>query len=123
MCNKVFGDLTYLVLIQGAYNSFTDPSQWGAWLTAISFNLIFNSGDIVYKALTLKSAYDQRNWLMTGTYIGKVSADVFFKAPFMSGWNYKNSDILSSKWGVAPSLFEGIDALSIYWGLGPILGS
>ena len=60
---------------------------------------------------------------MTGTYIGKVSSDVFFKAPFMSGWNYKNSDILSSKWGTAPSLFEGIDALSIYWGWGPILGA
>jgi hypothetical protein len=40
----------------------------------------------------------------------------------MSGWNYKNSDILSSKWGVAPTLFEGINDLSIYWGLGPILG-
>jgi hypothetical protein len=60
---------------------------------------------------------------MTGTYIGKVSSDVFFKAPFMSGWNYKNSDILSSKWGVAPTLFEEINALSIYWGLGPILGT
>jgi len=59
---------------------------------------------------------------MTGTYIGKVSSDVFFKAPFMSGWNYKNSDILSSKWGVAPTLFEGINDLLIYWGLGPILG-
>ena len=41
----------------------------------------------------------------------------------MSGWNYKNNDILSSEWGVAPSLLKEINALSIYWGLVPVLGA
>jgi len=53
---------------------------------------------------------------MTGTYFAKVLSDIFFKASYMSGWNYKNSDVLNSNWGVAPSLFEGINALFIYWG-------
>ena len=61
--------------------------------------------------------------LMIRKYIGKFSSDVFFKAPFMSGWNYKNNDILSSEWGVAPSLLKEINALSIYWGLVPVLGA
>jgi hypothetical protein len=59
---------------------------------------------------------------MTATYLGKLSSDIFFKAPFMSGWNCKNSDILSSKWGVAPSILEGIDALWIYWGWDSLFG-
>jgi hypothetical protein len=52
----------------------------------------------------LKSSYEARDWTMTGTYMAKVISDVFFKAPYMSGWNYKNSDVLSSKWGTAPTL-------------------
>jgi hypothetical protein len=41
----------------------------------------------------------------------------------MSGWNYKNSDILASKtWGYAPSLFEGINDVCIYWKLPPLFG-
>jgi hypothetical protein len=59
---------------------------------------------------------------MTGTYIAKVVSDVFFKAPYMSGWNYKNSDVLSSRWGTAPSLLEGLNALLVYWGYSPING-
>lgn len=46
---------------------------------------------------------------MTGIYLGKIFADVFFKAPFMSGWNYKNSDVLSNNWGTAPTLLNGLN--------------
>ena len=66
--------------------------------------------------ITLRKSYENRDWTMTGTYIAKVVADVFFKAPYMSGWNYKNSDVLSSKWGTAPTLLEGLNALLVYWG-------
>jgi hypothetical protein len=46
---------------------------------------------------------------MTGAYIGKIISDTFFKAPFMSGWNYKNSDVLKKNWGTAPLLLNGIN--------------
>jgi hypothetical protein len=116
VCSNIIGDLAYPILFYNACLTYYDPSQWGNIATAIFFNLIFNSGDLAYKIITLKNSYESRDWTMTGTYLAKVISDVFFKAPFMSGWNYKNSDVLSSKWGTAPTLLEGLNALLVYWG-------
>lgn len=122
ICSRTIEDLTYPILFYNACVTYYDPSQWGNFATAIFFNLLFNSGDLAYKLITLRKSYENRDWTMTGTYIAKVVADVFFKAPYMSGWNYKNSDVLSSKWGTAPTLLEGLNALLVYWGYQPIYG-
>ena len=36
-------------------------------------------------------------------------------------WNYKNSDVMRSEWGVAPSFWQGVDELFSYLGWGDVL--
>ena len=77
--------------------------------SCLFFNLFFNWVDILYELTTFNNAYHAKDWNMAGIYIGKIFADVFFKAPYMSGWNYKNSDVLSNNWGTAPLLLNGLN--------------
>ncbi len=70
--------------------------------------------------MTFSNAYHAKDWNMAGIYIGKIVADVFFKAPYMTGWNYKNSDVLSNNWGTAPLLLNGINQVLNYWGINSI---
>lgn len=95
--------------------------DFGDIVTTFFWNLFFNWVDIMYEVMALSKAYDQRDWYLIGTFVAKIFADVVFKNPENISWNYKNSDVITAEWGVAPSFWRGVDELFRYWGFGEVL--
>lgn len=90
----------------------------------IFWNIFFNWIDIVYEVLTLYQAYEIREYTTVGTYIAKITSDIFFKSPVTISWNYKNSDMINEEWGEPLDLVNGIineiNQILIYFGEPPL---
>lgn len=95
--------------------------EYGPIFTVFFWNVFFNWVDIVYEGLALGNAYSNRDWYKIGTFVGKIFADIFFKNPEDSSWNWKNSDVITADWGPAPSFWTALDELFSYWGWGDVL--
>ena len=97
--------------------------EYGPIVTTFFWNFTFNWVDIIYEALALGKAYGKRNWYLIGTFVAKIFADLIFKNPENINWNYKNSDVMNSEWGAAPSFWQGVDELFSYLGWGDVLST
>lgn len=98
-CIRMVGDYSMVV---DFYNTFflKQPRFWDTYVVQIVFwNIFFNWVDLVYEAISLLKAQEEREWTTIGEYIAKIISDVLFKSPLSYQWNYKNSDVLNEDWG------------------------
>ena len=75
----------------------------------------------MYELITLWKVQEEREWTQVGTYVAKITTDILFKSPYMSTWNYKNSDVLNDEWGEPIDFYNGVvkelNFLFEQWGL------
>jgi hypothetical protein len=73
--------------------------DWNQGAVTVFWYTFFNLVDLIYEFITLYYAFVDREWTEIGTYLAKIISDIFFKAPFLETWTYKNSDVINENWG------------------------
>lgn len=96
-CDMLADDYTSIV---GLYTTIQGSVRdWNQGAVTVFWYTFFNLVDLIYEFITLYYAFVDREWTEIGTYLAKIISDIFFKAPFLATWTYKNSDVINENWG------------------------